>query len=180
MDPALIAGFADGALTRAGVGLWPSPVKAAWPTFGGGFWFAEPGFKRADGSQNVLVPLRHHDGDTTVDGITQTGAEVDPLAIWSLWGRADDDVWAAGATNSQARRRCSTTTASGGQRSTTRRMRGVTVWSRATRSRPGWSPKDPVSFGISAADHAPATTPATLQSGVFRVRNVVLTVSEIR
>ena len=96
MDPALIAGFADGALTRAGVGLWPSPVKAAWPTFGGGFWFAEPGFHRDGGGQTVYVPLRHHDGDTTVDGIIQTGAEVDPLGVSSLWGRADDDVWAAG------------------------------------------------------------------------------------
>jgi hypothetical protein len=95
MDPAFIARFTDGTLTRAGVAFWLSPVKAAWPTLGG-FWFAQPGYYRSDGRQNVLVPLRHYDGDTTVDGITQTGPEADPLDVGSLWGRADDDVWATG------------------------------------------------------------------------------------
>jgi hypothetical protein len=104
-DPAFISRVVDGALVGASVGLWPSAVTAAWPTSGGGFWFAEPGFRRdgdGGGEATVLAPLRHYDGDTTVDGITQAGGEENPLAIRSLWGRADDDVWAAGAYDASA------------------------------------------------------------------------------
>jgi hypothetical protein len=96
-NPAFVARYADGGLhTESPDSFWLSPVTSAWPTSDGGFWFAEPGYWRlVNSDQYLMVPLCHYGGGHTVEGITQTVGDPE-LRIASLWGRADDDVWAAG------------------------------------------------------------------------------------
>src|SRR6185369_6923041 len=47
----------------------------------------------------LFAPLRHWDGHGYSDGITKTSDDK-RLTIKSIWGRADDDVWAAGSYSS--------------------------------------------------------------------------------
>jgi hypothetical protein len=102
-DPPFIERFVDGALVGYSPGFFLTPVLSVWPTSDGGYWFAEPGFYRpGGGGQIILVPLRHYDGSTTVDGVAQIGTD-DPLTVRSIWGRGDDDLWAAGGYDRSGR-----------------------------------------------------------------------------
>jgi hypothetical protein len=102
-DPPFIERVVDAALVGYSPGFFLTPVLSVWPTSDGGYWFAEPGFYRAGGGgQSILVPLRHYDGSATIDGVAQTGND-DPLTVRSIWGRGDDDLWAAGGYDRSGR-----------------------------------------------------------------------------
>ncbi len=98
MDPAFVARYVDGELVYEPVRLYLSPPESAWVTSDGGFWYAVVGYHYFDAAmgQVVQTSLCHYAPDSWVAAFTETFADAPYKEVYSVWGRADDDVWAAG------------------------------------------------------------------------------------
>jgi len=92
MDPALLVRFDGTTWSARPAGRWT--VDAIWGDGEGGVWLALPGIvDNLDGSWKPYT-LRHDDG---VHAMTvPIGDWPEHSVVHSLWGRARNDVWAAG------------------------------------------------------------------------------------
>ena len=102
MDPAFVARYVDGDLVYEPVGLYLSPPESAWVTSDGGFWYAVVDYRLFDAvtGHETRTSLCHYAPDGFVTAFTETVADAPYKELYSVWGRADDDVWAAGRINS--------------------------------------------------------------------------------
>jgi hypothetical protein len=94
MDPAFIHHFDGATWTKLGVGRFD--VHALWRS-GPSLWLAFPEQAVQVNGQWLPTTLSRFDGAPPITSVLVAGApSVGSLSLTSLWGRAADDLWAAG------------------------------------------------------------------------------------
>ena len=96
MDPAFLHHFDGSGFTRVQVGRFG--VESIWRA-GANLWMAVPGNIETINGELQQTTLRRYDG--TMPGAEAVGIRgavfgEEPISVWSLWGRNDHDLWAAG------------------------------------------------------------------------------------
>ena len=99
MPPAFLDHYDGARLTQDPAYLWIANILAMWGADDSGFWFTEAGFYEYDNGTYRIPALRRHDGQATTSDVFIPGT-IDPehsVALESVWGASDDDVWAVGS-----------------------------------------------------------------------------------